>query len=182
MRKLLAGLFLVSLVVTACGKKQEEGIQKDEEVLMQNSSSQTDGAEKMQPFNSALSVNYKNKEYTLQISRTPDENLSKVKSASGTVFIDNRISLFIRRGNETIFNKEFTKDSFSSLIDAGFLKNAILEGMVYDRTTDKGIVFASSVCYPQTDLYYPVSVTITPDGKMGMVKEELLEDIFAEEE
>ncbi|MCD8262460.1 MAG: DUF4738 domain-containing protein [Bacteroides sp.] len=182
MRKLFAGLFLLSLVVIACGKKQGEGIQKDEEVLMQNSSGQADGTEKMQPFNSTLSVNYKNKEYTLQISRTPDENLPKVKSASGTVFVDNRISLLIRRGLETIFNKEFTKDSFNSLIDTGFLKNAILEGMVYDRTTDKGIVFATSVCYPQTDLYYPVSVTITPDGKMSMVKEELLEDIFAEEE
>ena len=57
------------------------------------------------------------------------------------------------------------------------MKQFILEGLVYDKTTPKGIVYAASICYPQTDLYIPLSLTITPDGKITMMKEELLEDL-----
>jgi len=32
-------------------------------------------------------------------------------------------------------NKEFTKESFASLVDAKFLKHSILEGLVYDKNT-----------------------------------------------
>ena len=62
-----------------------------------------------------------------------------------------------------------------------FLAKSILEGMVYNKTTPQGIVYAASVCYPQTDLYVPISITITADGKMTMVREELLEEIYDEE-
>ena len=53
--------------------------------------------------------------------------------------------------------------------------------MVYNKTTPQGIVYAASVCYPQTDLYVPISITITADGKMTMAREELLEEIYDEE-
>ena len=84
-------------------------------------------------------------------------------------------------GNEQIFNMTFTKRNFASIVGEDFLSKSILEGMVYNKTTPQGIVFAASVCYPQTDLYVPISITITADGKMTMVREELLEDIYDEE-
>ena len=43
--------------------------------------------------------------------------------------------------------------------DANFLSKSILEGIVYEKTTPQGIVYAASVCYPQTDLYMPLSIT-----------------------
>ena len=95
----------------------------------------------------------------------------------GEKFVDNSISLRLTSGGKTIVDKVFTKGDFASLVDAKYMKQFILEGLVYDKTTPKGIVYAASICYPQTDLYIPLSLTITPDGKITMMKEELLEDL-----
>ena len=67
---------------------------------------------------------------------------------------------------------------FRSVVDAKFLSNSILEGIVYDKTTSQGIVYAASVCYPQTDLYMPLSITITSDGKMNIKKVDMLEEEY----
>ena len=61
------------------------------------------------------------------------------------------------------------------------MAKSILEGIVYDKTTPEGIVYAASICYPQTDLYVPISITISPDGKISMKKEELLEEVYDED-
>ena len=78
-------------------------------------------------------------------------------------------------------NKTFTKNDFSSVVDAKFLSKSILEGIVYDKTTPQGIVYAASVCYPQTDLYMPLSITITADGKMSIQKVDMLEEDLNDE-
>lgn len=89
--------------------------------------------------------------------------------------------LHLTRGNETVLNKTFTKHDFSSVVDANFLSKSILEGIVYDKTTPQGIVYAASVCYPQTDLYMPLSITITADGKMSIRKVDILEEDLNDE-
>ena len=94
---------------------------------------------------------------------------------------DNKIVLHLTRGNETVLNKTFTKNDFSSVVDANFLSKSILEGIVYDKTTPQGIVYAASVCYPQTDLYMPLSITITADGKMSIQKVDILEEDYDDE-
>ena len=45
----------------------------------------------------------------------------------------------------------------------------------------QGIIYAASICYPQTDLYVPLRLTVSADGKISMAKEELLEDVYEEE-
>ena len=95
--------------------------------------------------------------------------------------VDNKIVLRITRGSENVLNKTFTKNDFSSVVDAKFLSKSILEGIVYDKTTPEGIVYAASVCYPQTDLYVPLSITVTADGKMSIKKVDMLEDDYTEE-
>ena len=89
--------------------------------------------------------------------------------------------LHLTPGNETVLNKTFTKNDFSSVVDAKFLSKSILEGIVYDKTTPQGIVYAASVCYPQTDLYMPLSITITADGKMSIQKVDMLEEDLNDE-
>ena len=78
-------------------------------------------------------------------------------------------------------SKTFTKNDFSSVVDADFLSKSILEGIVYDKTTPQGFVYAASVCYPQTDYYIPLSITITADGKMTIEKVDILEEDYSEE-
>ena len=56
-----------------------------------------------------------------------------------------------------------------------------MEGIVFDKTTPQGIVYAASVCYPQTDLYMPLSIIITADGKMSIQKVDMLEEEYDDE-
>lgn len=115
------------------------------------------------------------------VSRTPDESLPHVTNEMGDTYLDNKIVLRLTCGNEKVFDKTFTKNDFSSVVDAGFLSKSVLEGIVYDKTTPQGIVYAASVCYPQTDLYMPLSITITADGKMSIQKVDMLEDEYGDE-
>ena len=62
-----------------------------------------------------------------------------------------------------------------------FSRNLYWEGLVYDKTTSQGIVYAASVCYPQTDLYMPLSITITADGKMSIRKVDMLDENLNDE-
>jgi hypothetical protein len=107
-----------------------------------------------------------NTEYHSCITRTPNDSLPYVTSEDGITYVDNAITLRITRGNVPIFNRTFTKNSFASLVDDEFLRKTTLEGMVYDTTTPEGIKYAVSLCYPQTDLYMPISITIDTHGKM----------------
>ena len=100
---------------------------------------------------------------------------------AGDTYEDNKIVLRITQGSENVLNKTFTKNDFSSVVDAKFLSKSILEGIVYDKTTPQGIVYAASVCYPQTDLYMPLSITITADGKMSIQKVDMLEEDLNDE-
>lgn len=171
-------LLLLPLIVAvaACGSKS--GNQKDKiQVLMQDSTD-AHGLQRMQASKSETDIPFKGKEYHSTISRTPDEDLPHVLSEMGDTYVDNKIVLRITRGSEQVFNMTFTKNNFASLVEERFLAKSILEGIVYNKTTPQGIVYAASVCYPQTDLYVPVSITITPDGRMSMEKVEALEDIY----
>ena len=76
--------------------------------------------------------------------------------------------------------KTFTKQSFSGFVSADHLRHFILEGVVFDeeKTREgKNIILAASVSYPQTDLYIPFSITITPEGKMSISKNEDMEEL-----
>ena len=173
-------LFILSLLagLTACGggsKKTDEG-----SLILMQDSVDSRGLQRMQVSKAEVDIKFKGKDYHSFISRTPDENLPLVKNEMGNTFVDNKIQLRLTRGNEQVFNMTFTKKNFSSIVSDDFLSKSILEGMVYNKTTPQGIVYAASVCYPQTDLYVPISITITADGKMTMEKEELLEEIYEE--
>ena len=170
--------YLFLLFITACGgnKKAEE-----KSLLLMQDSVDVHGLQRMQVSKSDVDIKFKGKDYHSFISRTPDEDLPLVRDDRGNRFVDNKILLRLTRGNEQIFNMTFTKRNFASIVGEDFLSKSILEGMVYNKTTPQGIVFAASVCYPQTDLYVPISITITADGKMTMVREELLEDVYDEE-
>lgn len=148
----------------------------DETLTVKPDSTAVAGPERMQVSDVTTAIEYKGKEYRSTVVRRPDESLPVVKNEEGEEFIDNRITLRLVCGGKQVVAKEFTKESFAALVDAKFLKYAILEGLVFDKTTPQGFVYAASVCYPQSDLYVPLRLTITPDGNVSMAREELLDD------
>lgn len=115
------------------------------------------------------------KQCEAQVFRTADETLPKVKDEQGNEYVDNRIALRITSQGHTLVERTFTKQSFSSIISERFLQHAILEGLVYDTVSPRGMIFAASVSYPQSDLYVPIRLIFTADGQVSMETEELLD-------
>lgn len=177
MKRLIYLLLLPMIVaVAACGGKN--GNQKEDVQVLGKDSKDAHGVQRMQVSKSESDIRFKGKEYHSTISRTPDEELPRVVSEMGDTYVDNKIVLRLTRGSEQVFNMTFTKTNFASLVGESFLAKSILEGIVYNKTTSQGVVYAASICYPQTDLYVPISITITPDGKMSMERVEALEDTY----
>ena len=180
MKKLIYLLGLTMLMVIVACSCTAEKKQSDIRVLMQDSTD-AHGLQRMTAWKSEIDIKYKGKEYHSFISRTPNDSLPRVVSQMGNTYVDNQIVLRLTRGNERIFSRTFTKKQFASLIGEDFMAKSILEGIAYDKTTPEGFVYAASICYPQTDLYVPVSITISTDGKISMKKEELLEEVYEED-
>ena len=180
MKKLIYLLGLAMLMAVAACSGSAEKKKSDIRVLMQDSTD-AHGVQRLTARKSEVDIKYKGKEYHSFISRTPNDSLPRVVSQMGNTYVDNQIVLRLTRGNERVFSRTFTKKQFESLIGDDFMAKSILEGIVYDKTTPEGIVYAASICYPQTDLYVPISITISPDGKISMKKEELLEEVYDED-
>ena len=51
----------------------------------------------------------------------------------------------------------------------------MLEGLVFDMVTPQGLRFATSICYPRSDLYIPLVVTIDAAGQMTIERDEILD-------
>lgn len=174
MKNLIYMLIAMSLVLfSACSLKDKSG--NEVQVLMKDNA-EAAGPQRMQVSDVKTTFTYKGKDYQSFVVRRPDETLPVVTDEQGGKFIDNRIALRITSGGKTVVDKVFTKESFASLVDAGFMKYAILEGLVFDQTTSRGMIYAASVCYPQSDLYVPIKLTIAADGHISMAKEELMEE------
>ena len=180
MRKLVYLLLLsLVMVIIACSNKNKNA--NEESRVVTQDSVDAHGVQRMQTSKAEVDITFKGKNYHSMVSRTPDESLPHVVNDMGDTYVDNKIVLRLMRGGETIVDKTFSKNDFSSIVDADFLQKSVLEGIVYDKTTSTGIVYAASVCYPQTDLYVPLSITITPDGKISLEKVEMLEEVFEDD-
>lgn len=163
-------------LLSACSSQKKN--QTDDIRILTEESASLDSMQRMPVSDSKIIINYNGRQYHSVVLREPDEKLSIVVNDQGGQFVDNRISLKLTSEGRTIFYKVFTKNTFTALVDGDFLDNAILESLVYDKTTTQGIQYIASICYPQTDLYIPISVTVASNGKMSMAKEELMEDLY----
>ena len=174
-------LFVVLLVVmAACGGKKETSVDAEQLMFQIDSVDHVTGLQRMQVSRIDQHIVSGGKKYNLFIERAPSDSLPSVKSDLG-IFADNRIVVRISRENGSrVFAKTFTKQSFSGFVSADHLRHFILEGVVFDeeKTREgKNIILAASVSYPQTDLYIPFSITITPEGKMSISKNEDMEEL-----
>lgn len=180
MKKFIYLLMLpVFAMLAACGGKSGNGDSKSNMALQD--SVDAHGIQRMQDSKAEVDIKFKEKDYHSYVSRTPDESLPHVTNEMGDIYMDNKIVVRLTRGGASVFDKIFTKNDFLAVVDADFLSKSVLEGIVYDKTTPQGIVYAASVCYPQTDLYVPLSITITADGKMSIEKVDMLEEEYNEE-
>ncbi len=173
---ILFTLCAMILCCWSCSSRQKNS--EENNLLLMKENAVSDGIQRMQMSDARHTFIYGGKEYSSTVVRRPDDTLPVVVNEQGDRFADNSIWLKLEADGKMIVDKVFTKGFFSSWIDADFLVHAILEGMVYDKTTSAGIHYAASICYPQTDLYIPLLITITPGGVISVTRNELLQDMY----
>ena len=133
----------------------------------------------MQDSDITVPVQVGDKEFQSNVVRRPDNTLPLVTNEQGQKFVDNRITLRLQEGSRVVVDREFTKADFAALLDAGFQRNAILEGLVFDRVEGGHILYAASVAYPESDLYVPFQITVTTAGSISIDKSEMMDEYEA---
>lgn len=166
---------LLCLLFTACSS----GSKNHESQLTEMSKEELAAGQpiRMQSSNAEEHFTLKGQAFTSNVVRQPDEALPLVTNAEGEQFVDNRISLHITSQGRTVVHRVFTKQDFAQLLNARFMKYAILEGLVFDQVTEAGTIrYAASVAYPQSDLYVPLRITVTPSGQLSIEREEIMDE------
>lgn len=168
-------IVVVLCIMTGCGGKKDIAGETEKHMYQIDSVDQVTGLQRMQVSRVNRDIIGGGKKYHLYVDRSPSDSLPRVKSDLG-IFADNRIIVKITRDNgSTLFTKTFTKQNFSEFLPDHYLSNSILEGLVFDdekTSKSNNIILAASVSFPMTDLYVPFSITITPDGKIAIQKDE----------
>lgn len=128
---------------------------------------------KMQPFNHTESVEWGGQKYTVSIRRSVDESSPVFTDETGGKYYDNIISLVVKSPHgEEIFNRAFSKDSFSQFVDASYTEKSTLLGVAVDRVAGDRLVLVASVGCPDqlSDDFVPVTLSLAKSGEMTMKK------------
>ena len=170
--KAILTLSLVGLITVSCGKKK----QHDDIIVQETETPQPQAPIRMQDYKDIKDIQWLDKQYQIEVTRTADDSLKMVKDETGQQFVDNRITLRIIRTDGSIFcTKTFTKSAFDGCLDDDYRKTGILEGFVFDKAEGNQLFFAASVCHPQTDEYIPMVVTVSNYGEVGIAKDQQME-------
>ena len=137
----------------------------------------TSSVQEMKDYHYSAEVKVGQTQYLYDIVREANDTLPLVAGDDGARYADNYIRLRVNCGGKEIFNKVFTKDHFKDYLEKDFISRSILEGMAFDRVEDGKLRFAASVCYPASDIYIPLSITIAPDGSFKIEKDEILDTV-----
>lgn len=137
------------------------------------------GPQSMQDSDITVPVQVGSREFQSNVVRRPDSSLPMVTNEQGQKFVDNRITLRLQEGSRQVVNREFTKADFAPFLDAEFQRNAILEGLVFDKVEGSIILYAASVAYPESDLYVPFQITVTTTGNISIAKSDVMDEYEA---
>lgn len=172
-------LLLVCFVLISCKSDSKTSSKlRNESGLFLQEGTQDNSVKSLSTSRKVDNFNLGNKAYESIIVLAPSNELPKVESEMGELYLDNTIQLTLNHNAQTIFERRFTKKDFASVIDDSFLNKAILDGMVFNNCTSAAISYTVSLCFPQTDLCIPVLITISKEGKYSISKSEQLEDEY----
>ena len=181
MKKVLIALLTVGLLTVPCSCKKEK--KSDDIIATKYEVKRPKAPIRMEEKKDSKNVQWVGRSYTLEILRMPDDSLAYVQDETGQKFVDNRITLrIIRTDGSVFFQRTFVKQTFSSCLDDDYRKTGILEGLVLDKVGGSQLVFAASVCHPQTDEYIPLVVTLSSTGEVGIRRDSDLDTFGNEEE
>ena len=166
-------LSLMAGLLCACSSRG--GAEGDSRQASQAESQPVAAPQAMQSSLAHTDATYRGRNYHTTVMRRADSSLPMVTNEQGEQFVDNRIKLRVECGGHVVLDRDFTKQDFASWVDARFLRYSVLEAIVFNEVTTSGLAFSASVCYPQTDLYIPLRITVSADGRLQIEREELQE-------
>lgn len=88
--------------------------------------------------------------------------------AVDNVYYDNVIHVAVYQGKTCLYSKDYNRKSFTGLVPDGFLEQAILSNMTYDRVDERGFHFNATVCIPDDASCYMVRICVSRKGEDGM--------------
>lgn len=161
---------------TSCRNNVTNSSDTSQDTVLSYDETFNHGAIEMSSLNVTDSVVYKGHVYTYNILRVSDSTLARVKDPeSQNIYLDNRVELKIMRDGADFYVKTFTKTDFEQFLDEGFRTNGLLEGFVFDDTADEGLRFATSVSYPQSDMYISLTILVKADKSVVIAKDNLID-------
>ena len=170
----LLGIGLVCFA--SCNSNGNDAKTENSDTILSFDETLNHGIIEMTTFHLTDTISYKGHVYKYDIVRVSDSTLALIKDAeTQKVYMDNHVELSIMRDGESFYSKVFTKNDFVIFLDTGFQTNGLLEGFVFDKTTEDGLRFATSISYPQSDMYIPLTVTVKTNGSIVIAKENLIE-------
>jgi hypothetical protein len=143
----LMALLMAGLLATSCAQKKKN----DDIIVKRVETPKPTGPIRMQEYNQTKDIQWLHKDYQVEVKRVADDSLSMVKDEYGQQFVDNRITIRVLRSDGSVFfDQTFTKAAFENFLDDDYRQTGILEGLVFDKVDGQQLVFAASVCHPQT--------------------------------
>lgn len=169
-------LCLLLMGISSCSRKSSTNTDNRDSLLAYDETMRG-GVIEMNRFVIKDTVRYGMHLYEYKIVREADSTLAKVQDQeSKNIYMDNHILLTIKKDSMDFFRKTFVKRDFQEYLDNNFLQNGILEGFVFDSPVGEGLRFATSVSYPQSDMYIPLLVTIDFNGGISIKKDNYMEN------
>ena len=115
--------------------------------------------------------------YSVAIERLAADSLPVVKDETGQEFVDNKITLVIKRADGTVFfRKVFTKASFASYLTDTYNQKALLSSMIFHEVDGNELEFAASVSMPDSDdEFIPLEISVNKDKGIQIERDATLD-------
>lgn len=128
---------------------------------------------KMQPYNHSEQVEWMGGKYTVDVKRSVDGESPVFSDESNNKYYDNKVLLAVARPDGTeFFRREFTKHSFSQVVDESYIGKSTVLGVVLDHAEGDNLIFVASVGSPDqlSDDFIPITLTLSKTGVLSMKK------------
>lgn len=180
MNKALTMVLLVGVVcVAGCKEKKTH----DDIIAPRVETPVPTGPERMDESRIDSDVQWLGKNYKVEVWRRADDSLRMVKDEYGQEFVDNRVTLTVKRSDGSVaISKSFTKSAFDAYLDSKYRKEGIFDAFVFDGVDGQQLKFAASVSIPQSDEYIPLEIMVDNLGSVSIKRDSEMDTHGEEDE
>lgn len=169
----------LSLIAVSCGNKKES---EQSENRYEEKTNDISGVSSTSSYSDSDNITINDKEYNYTYDFHSVDSLPHITYPSGSEYMDNAVSLNIKRDGEDFVQKTFTKASFKSYIPEKLYETSGLIGFAYNierqmtKTFDALYFIITIGSLEDTEeIAYPLEVRIDTDGGMTVKKYEYSE-------